>query len=176
MENKMPSYSKLRYLAAVLLFISVGSKSQNIDKHFVSNLQENGVLYFIMPQKGFETERTTVTYDITYLCKTDSAKLNFSVIGNKLLLVQAIELRFNNKNFVVPTKKLFIESRKKDWVARYSATIAYKDLQQFFDSESIPTLSLQNQDGTTIFSCKEKQWRKISAINKKIFQVINYNV
>ena len=175
MENKMPSFSKLRYLAAVLLFISAGSKSQNIDKHFVSNLQEKGVLYFIMPQKGFETDKVTLTYDITYLCKNDSATLNFSVIGNKLLLVQAIELRYNNKCAIVPTKKLFIESHKKDWVARYSATIAYRDLQQFFDAGSTPTLSLQNQGGTALFICKEKQWKKISAINKKIFEVINYN-
>ena len=175
MENKMPSFSKLRYLTAVLLFLSFGSKSQNIDKHFVSNLQQKGVLYFILPQHGFASVQSLLTYDITYLCKTDSATLNFSVKGHQLLLVEGIELKCATKSTLVPVKKLFIESKKKDWVERYSARIAYADLQLFFDAETLPTFVLQNKSDSVSFACKEKQWKKICAINKKIFQVINYN-
>lgn len=175
MENKMPSFSKLRYLAAVLLFISLGSKSQNIDKHFVSNLQAKGVLYFILPQKGFEATTSKLSYDITYLCKTDSAILNFSVKGTQLLLVEGIELKCATKSTVVPVRKLYIESKKKDWVERYSANVAYADLQQFFNAESRAVLIVQNEKTSVAFVCKERQWKKICAINKKIFQVINYN-
>lgn len=171
----MPSYSKLRYLAAVLLFVVLNSNAQNINKYFVSNLQPKGVLYFILPQQVFESKEKYCTYDITFLTKSDSVTFNFSIVGDKLELVQALTMSNSSTTISVQAKRLFVESTKKGWVARYSVGIAYADLQKIFNSDSAPSFILQNNNESYALGCKEKRWKKTMEINKKIFQVINYN-
>jgi len=51
--------------------------AQDLSKYYTSIIQNNYVLYYIVPQKGFYDDKNIFIYDITYLSKSDSIILNF---------------------------------------------------------------------------------------------------
>jgi len=45
--------------------------AQDLSKYYTSIMQNDYVLYYIAPQKGFYNDKNIFTYDITYLSKSE---------------------------------------------------------------------------------------------------------
>lgn len=162
----------------LLLFLLSGLiKGQNISKHYKSSAQGKGLLYFILPQKGFANNKlkSTFTYDITYLTTSNFAALNFSYYDKMERVIDSIGFINGNQKFSANTRKLFVDTKKSKWHYRYSAECPYVDLCSFFNQASQPKIILYTKQGTVELSIKEKTWKRQSFMTNKILNLIKQN-
>lgn len=168
----------LLFFSLVFLGLSIPSNAQKISKYFTSSIQENGILYFIKPIKGFKSssDHKTFTYDITYLTSKDSVTLNFLLKDKDLISPKILIFKLFNDSIQSSLKKIFVEAHKSKWLYRYSATFSVKDMQKFYASKVPPTLKIITQKQEKIILDHDHvKWKKQSSILSKIFQMIRMN-
>ncbi len=161
----------------ILVFYSSSALSQNLEKHYISFKQDQGTLFFIRPQKGFKNaaEKSHLTYDITCKTGSDSSTLNFSYFDKTPRVLDSLCLLIGSKNISSTLIKLFVETKKNVWHYRYSSRFLNRDLEDFFDSTHEAKIIIIDKKNRIQLSCTNKRWKKISAINRKIFQLIQLN-
>ncbi len=174
---KMAYFERHLFLLLSLLLLTTITNGQNIAKHYVSSLQEGGTLYFIMPEGEFSNKKNKgkFIYDITYLTKNDTAKLNFSYFEKSNRNIDSIVLVYGNKQYSSSAKKIFIEPKNQKWHYRYSTEILFTELYTFFSQYECPQILLYTQQGVIELTIKSYQWRKQSSIINKILTMIKYN-
>lgn len=168
--------STLPFLFFLLLFSSA-VKSQNISKHYKSSVEPKGVLYFILPQKGFENNKlnSEFTYDITYLTTNNVATLNFSYYDKAERIIDSVKFISGSQKFSANTRKIFVDTKKSKWHYRYSAECLYSDLCSFFNPENQAKIILYTGQGAVELSIKQKTWKKQSSTTAKILSLIKQN-
>lgn len=140
-------------------------------------MQEEGVLYFILPKSGFKNikQKSELNYDITYFSANDSATLNFSYFDKPFQTIDSLLFTTGNKIHSFRVKRIFIETKKKKWHYRYSTTIAFKDLIGIFNHTERVEIILYTQHDPIALNIKPKTWNKQSAVLEKIFTLIKHN-
>ena len=102
---------------------TISLSAQKLHTHYSFLPQEGGNLYFIMPQKGFQTQdkkaKKKLIYDVAYLYPQDSATVNYTYFHlnrtnqEKLcMLLQAIcytRTRKENTGFIAERSKYRIK-------------------------------------------------------------------
>jgi hypothetical protein len=163
-------------LFPVFLLSSFSFFSQNLSKHYSSQHQENGTLYFIYPQKGFHAASGSLRFDITYLSPEDSVVFNFSYLDKSLRSIDSIIFISGARKVASPVRKLFLESKGKKWYHRYSAKLTFNDLRTFFENKTPPQIQLHTRENSLLMlKAKKRAWKKISAITIRIFTLIIHN-
>jgi len=164
----------------VFLVISNCLFSQRINKYFVSNVQDNGILYFIEPEhKWKSTEDNTFEFDITYLSSTDSISLNFSFLSKELEEIN--NLLFNiegaEKPISVLCDKIYIDYNKRIWVHRYTSKISHNEFLQLYANNQgpAPKVVVKFKNDECVLFTNERKWRKKSKIINRIFQLTEAN-
>lgn len=150
---------------------------QNVAKHFTSSQQDNGILYFIFPQSGFTKKATKsrFVYDITYLNSSDSAILNFSYFAPEPQELDSIVFVGNQTRCSSGLKKMFVEAEKRQWHNRYSATVPFAELENFFREASPPQIILFSKGNALELNIAPKIWKQQSDIIGKIMTAIEHN-
>lgn len=172
---------KAAYLLCCLSLIFIGStytaQGQKLSKYYTSSNQENGNLYYVSPQSGFHnnSNKSSLTYDITYLSSQSNATFNFSYIDPFIREIDSIAFHYNGKTFTQAAKKLFIDNKKKRWVHRYSSKIPFEDLTQMFQEQSHLTIEIITKKERIPLIASDKKWKSLSSINQKILTLIQYN-
>lgn len=170
-----------KYLLLILLVAApfVGN-TQKINRQYSFYPQEEGNVYFVHPQKVFESnnEETLkkLEYDITYLTGKDSISFTFTYYTHNVLKTDSIKLLNDKKELLYEGKAIvyFIQPKKNYWQQRVSLTLPYDLLVKTFQEENSFIVSLIG--GKTIdYQMKPKAWKKQSQMISKIFDVIKYN-
>ena len=178
------NFLKQRYAyTSALFFISIlipcSSFSQNLSKHYVSNLQDEYTLYFIKPLKNWHNKdlKSEFEYDITYADNNDSIIISFSYTGKQVRKIKTLQVGADPYILSSNTTKLFIEPIKKQYISRYNATFLFEDINQLLNRESSPlSFSIITVDNISIpLTAKEIITEKQKDILQQIFAVIAIN-
>jgi|SRR5690625_3785580 len=174
--------TKMTWITRHLLFLSFlllsnNIYSQDISKHYTSSTQEDGTLYYVLPQKGFKNNKikSELIYDLTYLTSNETILLNFSYFDKSERKVDSIALFYNNQKATNQVKTLFVKADKKQWHYRYSSELKFVDMDDFLNQTSKPKIILYTQDEPIELLIKQRAWKKQSSILKKISTMIKYN-
>lgn len=167
----------LHLFAIIFLLFTFNVQSQNLSRHYASSVQENGILYYILPQEGFQnkTQKSKFVYDITYLTTQDSATVNFSYFDKSNLKIENLLVQYSNLEIFTIPERLYIETKGKNWHYRYSFKMLYSDLVQLFNESRSPEFILNTDQGPILLKIKSGTWQKQSAIIKKILSLIEQN-
>jgi hypothetical protein len=170
-------YIWVRLIVPIYLTFTLNVNGQNISKNYSSSIQNNGMLYFVFPQKGFENNkyRGKLTYDITYLTSKDTATLNFSYFEKSKRDIDSISFSNEAIKFSGSVKKIFIETNKLNWHYRYSTKVSFTDLNSFFIPNSNPKITIYSKQGDILLSTKQSDWIKKASKTKKILTLISLN-
>lgn len=172
--------SRFFFLLTILLALTMapfGAGAQKISKYWVSTKQDNGTLYYILPQEGFKSKehRSELVYDITVMSSRDTSSVNFSYFDEKELAIDSLVFIMDDSIFPVRTEKIFVETEKKSWHYRYSADVPFNLLRGLFNRSHPPEIMLVAQPVDLTLRMKPGKWKKLSAVNQRIFTLINQN-
>lgn len=172
----MKYYSLLTFF----ILISLSGSAQKIHKQYAFYPQEGGNVYFIHPQKGFESKDTgakkDLIYDITYISTKDSATFTFTYFVKDVLQINNVEIIDNTGSVVysTPATMFYVQPKKKYWQHRATIQIPHTLLEELYKEKSPYTLTLIG--GKSIrYTMKPKTWEKQSGIVSRIFEVVKYN-
>jgi hypothetical protein len=167
-QIKMACFARHLFIVPLLLLTSL---------YYTSSLQGNGMLYFILPQSGFDNNKinSKFIYDITCLTTNDTVALNFSYFDKHERTIDSIVFISDNKRFSSTVKKIFIETEKNKWHYRYSTNFLFADLKTFYSQDNCPKIILITQNGSVALTIKTSIWKKQSLVTKKILTLITYN-
>lgn len=165
------------FALALLILLTKNINAQNISKHYISTQMEQGMLYFILPDKQFKNNKTDskLIYDITYTTIDDNVILNFSLYDMAQINIDSIVLALDEHKFRSPANKLFIATKRQKWHYRYSAKFLFEDINTIFNSTTPPEIILTSVQGNIELKTSPGKWKKHSAIIKKIITLIKYN-
>lgn len=171
---------KYYFLFIALFCTTLCCFAQKIHRQYSFYPQENGNVYFIHPQKGFESKDTeavkSLIYDITYLSGRDSASFTFSYSVKNVLQIDSVQITDHTGKpvYTTPANMFYVQPKRNYWQHRASIQIPYTLLEQLYDQTNPYVLSLIG--GRTIqYETKPGSWKKQSGIVSKIFEVIKYN-
>lgn len=170
----------LSVFIGVLLFLCLPDlKAQKASKDYNYLNQENGsILYFIYPCKDFKgtIPGSKFEYDLTYLNSGDSVTLNFLYKGKFFFSIDSISLISSQEVLTSPANKIYVDSSKSDWIYRYGSRFSFEDLYQFFSEQTPPQMKIHGEGVPPIsVTIKEKDWKKRSELNLRIFDLIQIN-
>jgi len=166
-----------------IAFLSVASfcTGQKLHKDYSFYPQEGGNVYFIHPQKGFESRDAEVTkaleYDITYVSDRDSATYTFSYFTKNVLKTDSVKIYSSQGEllYVAPASMYYVQPKKKNWQQRASISIPFPLLTQIYNAPSPYTLSLVGGNKEIRYVLKPKAWEKQSYKVSRIFQIVEFN-
>jgi len=174
---KMACYARHLLIVSLLILSASIINGQSISKYYTSSIQDNAMLYYILPQSGFNNSvsNNSFIYDITYLTTNEYATLNFSYYDKLDRTIDSLVLVNSHQRFSLSVKKIFIETKKTKWHYRYSSQILFSDLNIFFKVADKPKIILYTKEGVVELFIKEKTWKNQSEITSKILTLIKYN-
>lgn len=176
--NNCSSFKWVRLLVALFFFIGYTNlEAQKISRYYTSSAQNAGMLYFIKPQKGFASnvQNAHLVYDITTFAKSDSVTFNFTFTSSKALHLVEAEFNVTASSVRAKAVKLYIETKKLNWVYRYSLRLSKNELMQFFNASKPPSLLIHCTEEVITLKMPKRQWQKLSARNRRIFELIALN-
>jgi len=166
----------LLFLFVFLLSGSLAVQAQNITKDYVSSNQPDGILYYIVPQKGFQNNQTRIEYDITYKTSSDSAIFNFSCFDKSEKEIDSLGLRIADKIVFLHPKRIFVEPKKNAWHYRYTSAILLSDLAAFYkQGADTAKMIIYSPAGKAEAGIKSSAWQDQSSKLTRIFTMINLN-
>jgi len=170
------SFRRLCFCCLFFFLLHSGLQAQKISKYYSSSIQENGILYFIEGREGFKTDKKDkFLYDLTYLSTNDSLTLNFTIYNAEVLRVEQMELKGSSIHTSSPVSKIFVKDDGKGWEHRYTSTFSFKDLQEFYSSETAMFIIQTKKHGQILLQPKARKWKKQASIFSRIFQMIVAN-
>lgn len=174
MVNKFKNKVGVTSVILTFLALSIQANAQNLTKYYVSSLQQQGILYFIFPQKNFKTpSKEDFIYDITYLNSSDSATINFSYYDKESVILDSIVLKSSNIEYRSKVKRIFIDKEKGNWHYRYTFKVPFTKLLTFYKTPD-PSLNIVTDKGTRSLPVSE-QWKKNVKPTVQIFHIIQKN-
>ncbi|MDR1202236.1 MAG: hypothetical protein LBL58_11520 [Tannerellaceae bacterium] len=167
-------------LLILLMAIPFVGNTQKIHRQYTFYPQEGGNVYFIRPQKVFESNNAEalkkLVYDITYLAGRDSVSFTFTYYTHQVLKIDSVRLLTDKKDVLFEGKAItyFIQPKKNYWQQRASLTLPYELLVKTFQEDNSFIISLMG--GKSInYQMKPKVWKKQSQMVSNIFNVVKYN-
>ncbi|MDR0750291.1 MAG: hypothetical protein LBF62_12105 [Tannerellaceae bacterium] len=170
-----------KYLLFLLLAaIPFVGNTQKIHRQYSFYPQEGGNVYFIYPQKVFESNDAgalkKLTYDITYLAGRDSASFTFTYYTHNVMKIDSVKLLSDKMDVLFEGKAItyFVQPRKNYWQQRASLTLPYELLVKTFQEDNSFIISLTGKKSIS-YQMKPKVWKKQSQMISKIFDIVEYN-
>ncbi|MDR1403812.1 MAG: hypothetical protein LBJ60_08950 [Tannerellaceae bacterium] len=170
-----------KYVLLILLTtVSFVGNTQKIHRQYSFYPQEGGNVYFIHPQKVFESGNdealNKLAYDITYLAGKDSASFTFTYYTHNVFKIDFVKLLTDKKDVLFEGKAItyFIQPEKNYWRQRASVTLPYELLAKLFQEDNSFIISLTGEKSVN-YQMKPKVWKKQSQLVLKIFDVVKYN-
>lgn len=173
----MKRYSLLLLL---LLSFSIDVLSQKINRQYSFQPQDNGILYFIHPQKGFESKDKDSTkglvYDVTYLTANDSVSFTFTYCYRTVLKADSIKLYDQSETLIFANKATtyYVQPKSSYWQHRTMVAIPYPLFVALYQQDAPFTISIEGARKVG-YTMTPKKWNKQSKIMHTIFDVVKYN-
>lgn len=151
--------------------------AQNLSKRYVASNQNEGVLYFVFPQKGYQDQNASnFIYDLTYLDSKDSMTLNFTFKSKESLVIDSLAITSETVNLKEACQKIYVEFAKSKWIYRNTSKVLYADIRRFFMSKEAPIIQVYCKDGSVVnFKIKQGKWGKEAPINLLILDLMEAN-
>lgn len=169
------------HLIILSLVVSLSAFSQKLYKDYTFYPQETGKLYFILPQKGFQSDDPTVVkgleYDLTYFTASDSATLAYTYTTHTIYASDSVSLVSPEGNVLYTEKAtmLFVQPHKKQWQQRASTQIPYALLTELYKQKEPFRVRIHSSRQTLDYTLKRSKWEKQSFLLSRIFEIIKYN-
>ncbi|WP_373730058.1 hypothetical protein [Bacteroides heparinolyticus] len=169
-------------ILSILLMGAVGMSAQKLHTHYSFLPQEGGNLYFIMPQKGFQTQdkeaKKGLVYDVTYLYSQDSATFNYTYYYLKTFATDSFYVSdaTGKSLYAAPSALLYTHPKGKYWIHRETVKVPYQVLKSFYQSSSPIRITLIARDGQRItYTMPPSKWAKHCALMQNIFTLADLN-
>jgi|GEM_PF-5045516 len=172
-----------RIVCFFLLFFLIGSNvfSQNLEKLYILQKNDEGCLFFIHQQK-LTVEKNSLAkkdlnFDVTLFCHKDSATLRFTYLTNELFTIDSLTIHTEKESETFPVKSLYIEKKKGTWHQRIELTMPLSSFERMYAQEVPYTLNLSKEDSDTSISYRysKKEWNKKKAIMRDLFLLFSFN-
>ena len=177
-QNQGAGANRPLFFVLFFFFLFQGFFSQNISRHYITDFQQAGIMYFIYEREGFfgTTNKSRFSYDISYINSKDSATINFTYQEKNGRNLDSIAFIRGGRRVASPLKKIYVDLKGSKWIYRYSATLTFSDLKAFFEVRpEQPLIQLYTREGTVDLAIKQKTWTKTTRILSKIFLLISFN-
>ncbi|GEM_PF-791626 len=172
----------MKYILLFILFLSLPfySAGQKLHRQYSFYPQEEGNVYFIHPQKGFENNGNgpvkKMEYDITYLSGKDSASYTFTYYSENPMQIDSVKIMSRSGQLIYAEKAtmFYVQPKKTYWQQRASVSIPYDLLVEIYQNENPYSISLSGGKRLD-YEMKPKRWKKQAELVSKIFDVVKYN-
>ncbi|MEA3476940.1 MAG: hypothetical protein U9R60_02080 [Bacteroidota bacterium] len=167
------------FLVYLILFVVLSGVSQNISKQYIVSQQEDGLLYFINPQEGWNSKKVKaeLIYDITYNTSNDSLVFNFSLLTKQNIYPEGICVINGSDSLSSQVNKIYIDTQKSKYHYRYTTIFTFDDyytLIKHDTSQALIIIYLKNND-PVVLTISKNQWLKQRDILVRIFNLIALN-
>ncbi|NDW18886.1 hypothetical protein D0T53_08165 [Dysgonomonas sp. 216] len=165
----------------ILLCATINISAQDISKKYLSRIHNDGYLYFIYPMEGFSTNDTKakkdMVFDITYLTTRDSVTYNFTYYTKEASPTDSVFILLpDNERSYVESTMFYVEPKRKNWEQRASLSIPAEFLNKMYENDLPYKVLVHSKGNSYLYTMKEKDWKKQSAIVRKILESIKYSV
>lgn len=169
-------------ILSILLMGAVGMSAQKLHTYYSFLPQEGGNLYYIMPQKGFQTQdkeaKKGLVYDVAYLYSQDSATVNYTYFHLKNFVTDSFYVSDNagKQLHASPSALLYTHPKGKYWIHRGTVKVPYQVLKSFYQSSSPIRITIIAQDGQRItYTMPPSKWAKHRVLMQNIFTIADLN-
>ena len=167
------------FLLYLILFVVLSGVSQNISKQYIVSQQEDGLLYFIDSQEGWNNKKVKaeLIYDITYNTSNDSLVFNFSLLTKQNIYPEGICVINGSDSLSNQVNKIYIDTQKSKYHYRYTTIFTFDDFYTLIKhgtSRALIIIYLKNND-PVVLTISKNQWLKQRKILEGIFNLIALN-
>lgn len=169
-------------MLSILLMGAVSLSAQKLHTHYSFLPQEGGNLYFIMPQKGFQTQdkkaKKSFVYDIAYLYSQDSATINYTYFHLNTFVTDSFYVSDESGKALYASHSdlLYTHPKGKYWIHRGTVKVPYQVLKSFYQSPSPIRITIIAQDGQRVtYTMPSSKWAKHCVLMQNIFTIADLN-
>ncbi len=145
---------------------------------YFSRMTNDGMLFFIMPQKVKALEGIkSFEYDVTLLTWNDSITLNFTYKSNTMDSPQ--DLYIKSGDYTYKSSKcdlLFVDIVKNGYEIRLSSKFLYSDFEKIVKNDIPPVFCFHQNGEQKSATFSHKAWKKERDILGKILTVYNHSL
>ncbi len=140
-------------------------------------MTDNGMLFFIMPQKVKSLKGiSSFEYDITLLTWNDSITLNYTCKTKKMETPQDFKIISGDSTYnSMDCNLLFVDIIKKGFEVRITTKFLYRDFEKIIQCDTPPIFSFTQGGEEKSATFSQKKWDKEREILNKIISVYNYS-
>lgn len=172
----------MKYIVFVIgLLFSIPISSQKLNKDYSFLPQEDGVLYFVFPQKGFSSADNTakkgLEYDLTYFTANDSILFSYTYTNRDICKTENISFLSEDGQTLYQGKAemLFVQPKKKAWTHRATVKIPYNLIVSLYATQRPYDICLHTGKKDIHYTMNGRKWKKQSYRTSRIFDTIKYN-
>lgn len=172
----------MKYIIFIIgLLFAIPISAQKLNKDYSFLPQENGILYFIFPQKGFSSTDNTakkgLEYDLTYFTANDSILFSYTYINKELCKTETIFFLSADGQTLYKGKAemLFVQPKKATWIHRATVKIPYSLFVSFYAMQQPYNICLHTSRKEIPYTLKDRKWKKQTYLVSRIFDTIKYN-
>lgn len=168
---------KLKFALLILLIFNLPLFGQSAENRYHSRMTQDGVLFFIMPQKLHDLQgMKKFEYDMTLLNWTDSATINFTFESNSISIPTGLTIKNNTESIVCRSySPLFIDLKKNHYEIRITAKFSINEVDSFIESTTPPRFCFMQDNQLMSASYRAGAWKKDRIKLQKIFQLYKYS-
>ena len=150
--------------------------AQRIENKIITRHTNLGIQYFVLPQKGLRSGKSSLEFDQTTFVGQDSVRVGITMKSpiamnaDSLLILSGGEVL---KSYAV--KPLFLEFKNKKWESRIFFSATQEEVIRFFGFEVAPLVVVSDKDNRIELEIKKRKWLKMTELNTAIYQQINLN-
>lgn len=164
----------MRQILAIffVVFASLCVAGQNAAGRYVSRMTQDGMLYFINPQKIKQcTEIKNFEYDMTCLSWSDSVTVNFTFKSNSVDRPANLKIESCGKSYACNNYSLlFTDIVKGGYEIRVTSKFLLSDIEKVLQCQSSPIFSFSQNGITRTAAYSSGAWRKDQ---KKLTDIFN---
>ena len=157
----------------VLLLGFSNVHAQSAEGRYNSRLTQDGVLFFINPQKLKDLSGIKkFEYDVTMLSWTDSVTFNFTFVSSSMQIPDRLSIECDNNSMECRSfSPLYVDIKGQDYEVRITSKFSVAEMRSFISCQSSPVFIFYQGRDLRTAAYKESAWRKDRKKLGDIFQL-----
>ena len=166
-----------RILFLFLIFgVQLNLYSQRIDNKIVTRNTTIGMQYFILPQSGFQSKGSSLTFDQTTFVGKDTVRIGITLRCSSAINPDSLIVSCDDE--ILKTYQIepeFVEFKKRKWESRIFISATQLEMIHLFNLPTPPKILVKDKMNSIELNIKNARWSKYREINTAIFQQIKFN-
>lgn len=163
-------------LSVLMFFVMICANAQSVEKRLHSHITSQGTVYFVSHKSLSKHDKGVkkFEYDLTYVAKSDSATINFTLVSPAISDVKALVLTNGTESVEAGfVELLYHEAKKKDYLIRTSARVPYQQLKSMLQGDAPVVFNITRTNGVqNRVEYSVSQWKKEKQMYARLFYMI----